>query len=271
MKRSFTPKALPRSKTSTARGTAIQAHADVDVQRANLALANAQLNQARVNLSYTKIYAPIDGVVISRAVDVGQTVAASLQAPTLFTIAQDLRKMQVDTSVSEGDVGRLREGATATFRVDAFPSRRFEGRIRQIRNAVTTTQNVVTYDAVVDVDNPDLALRPGMTANVTVVVDSRTNVVVVPNAALRFHLASETHHAPHEVVALYHGVARTIPLEVGISDGRYTEIFGDALTAGQTLVIGSNAPKTDSTAMTKNPFQSGGPPPGGPPPGPPPR
>lgn len=160
--------------------------AQVQVAVAALAQAEAQLHQAETNLSFTNIVSPIDGTVISRSVDVGQTVAASLQAPTLFTIAEDLRKMQVNTNVSEGDVGRIEEGMAATFTVDAFPGQRFRGRVSQIRNAATTVQNVVTYDAVIDVDNSDLRLRPGMTANVTVVYADRRDVLAVPNAALRF-------------------------------------------------------------------------------------
>jgi HlyD family secretion protein len=139
-----------------------------------------------VNLSYTSIFSPIDGTVISRSVDVGQTVAASLSAPTLFTIAEDLRKMQVHTNVAEGDVGRLAADQNVTFTVDAFPGQRFKGKISQIRNAAQTLQNVVTYDAVIDVDNGDLRLRPGMTATVTVIYAERHDALAVPNAALRF-------------------------------------------------------------------------------------
>jgi HlyD family secretion protein len=160
--------------------------ATVVAQRGNLAQARAQLTQAKVNLDYTTIESPIDGTVISRSVDVGQTVAASLAAPTLFTIAGDLKKMQVDTSVAEADVGKLADKMEATFVVDAFPDERFKGTIRQIRNAPQTQQNVVTYDAVIDVANPDLKLRPGMTANVTVVYADRPDVMRVPNASLRF-------------------------------------------------------------------------------------
>ncbi len=139
----------------------------------------------------TSILSPTDGTVISRSVDVGQTVAASLSAPTLFVIAKDLREMQVDTSVAEADVGRLSPGMPATFTVDAFPGERFRGKVRQIRNAPQTVQNVVTYDAVIDVDNPDLKLRPGMTANVTFVAAEKDDVLRVPNAAMRFRPAPE--------------------------------------------------------------------------------
>src|SRR5262249_16962441 len=152
----------------------------------------AQLTQAETNLKYTVIKSPISGIVISRSVDVGQTVAASLQAPTLFTIAEDLKKMQVDTSVAEADVGKLSADMPATFTVDAFPGERFKGKVRQIRNAATAVQNVVTYDAVIDVDNAELKLRPGMTANVTFVYAQKDNALRVPNAALRFRMPGTT-------------------------------------------------------------------------------
>jgi HlyD family secretion protein len=154
--------------------------------RASQAQAAANLAQAKLSLSYATIYSPVDGVVLSRAVDVGQTVAASLQAPVLFTIAEDLARMQIDTAVAEGDVGRLVERMKATFTVDAFPGRQFNGVVRQVRNAPTTTQGVVTYDAVIDVDNSDKALRPGMTANVTFVLAQVAEAVKIPNSALRF-------------------------------------------------------------------------------------
>ena len=177
---------IAQADLDTAETTLQAAEAAVVAARGQLAQARAQLTQAQVNLAYTTIVSPIDGTVISRSVDVGQTVAASLQAPTLFTIAEDLRKMQVDTSVAEADVGKLAAGMEATFVVDAFPDERFKGTIRQIRNAPQTQQNVVTYDAVIDVQNPELKLRPGMTANVTFVYADRPDVLRVPNAALRF-------------------------------------------------------------------------------------
>lgn len=170
----------------SAQAAAQVAKAGVDSAKANMAQAAASLNQAKVNLSYTDIISPIDGVVISRAVDVGQTVAASMSAPTLFTIGQDLRKMQVNTNVAEGDVGRLEQGMPVTFTVDAYPGEKFKGQLSQIRNAATTVSNVVTYDALIDVDNDDLKLRPGMTANATIISAEQDNVLAIPNAALRF-------------------------------------------------------------------------------------
>lgn len=180
-----------RAELETSETTAAVARAQIDVSKATFEQALAALNQAQVNLSFTKIYSPIDGVVISRSVDVGQTVAASLSAPVLFTIAEDLRKMQIDTHVAESDIGRLEPGMRASFTVDAFPSRRFFGLISSIRNAPQTAQNVVTYDTMIDVDNADLKLRPGMTANVTVTYAEKDGVLAVPNSALRFRLPGD--------------------------------------------------------------------------------
>jgi HlyD family secretion protein len=182
----FERKAIAQADLDTANATMKAANGDVTASRGNMEQAKAALHQAQVNLDYTTIISPTTGVVISRSVDVGQTVAASLSAPTLFLIAEDLTKMQVDTSVAEADIGKLKANMDATFTVDAYPSRTFKGTIRQIRNAPQTQQNVVTYDAVIDVSNPDLALRPGMTANVTFIYDHRDSALRVANAALRF-------------------------------------------------------------------------------------
>jgi len=162
------------------------ANADVTVQYGNVASAAASLKEAEVNLGFTTIVSPIDGMVISRNVDVGQTVAASLQAPVLFTIAQDLKSIQLDTFVAEADVGKLQPDMPATFTVDAYPGKKFNGTVRVIRNAAQTVSNVVTYDAVLDVENPDLKLKPGMTANVTFIYAEKEGVLAIPNAALRF-------------------------------------------------------------------------------------
>jgi HlyD family secretion protein len=179
-------KLVAAADLDTAQAGADAARASVQAAEGTVAQARAALHQAEVNLAYTRIVSPTNGVVISRNVDVGQTVAASLQAPTLFVIAEDLAKMQVDTSVAEADVGRLRGGMSASFTVDAFPGDVFRGAVRQVRNAPQTVQNVVTYDAVVDVDNPDQKLKPGMTATVTFVYAEKDDVLRVPNAALRF-------------------------------------------------------------------------------------
>ncbi|HEY5949392.1 MAG TPA: efflux RND transporter periplasmic adaptor subunit [Kofleriaceae bacterium] len=167
------------------------ANVQISASKADVSRAAASLKQARTNLGYATIYSPVDGVVLSRSVELGQTVASSLQAPVLFTIAEDLARMQIDTAVAEGDVGALKEGMKATFTVDAFPGKQFAGVVRQVRNAPTTNQGVVTYDAVIDVDNKDLNLRPGMTANVAFVLDRVENAIKIPNAALRFKPSRE--------------------------------------------------------------------------------
>jgi HlyD family secretion protein len=176
-----------------AQATYESAKASVDAARANVTQARAQVRQreaavsvARTNLAYTVIRSPIDGTVVARNVDVGQTVAASLQAPTIFTIAQDLRKMQVYAKVDESDVGKIRRGQPVAFKVDAFPKDVFRGEVVQVRMNPTTVQNVVTYDAIIEFENPDLKLFPGMTAYVTIPVATAENVAKVPNAALRF-------------------------------------------------------------------------------------
>ncbi len=172
------------------------ARADVRNARAVVAQREAQLASAKVDLTRTEIRAPVDGVVIKRSVDVGQTVAASLQAPELFVIARDLRDMQVETSIDEADVGRIRVGQRATFTVDAFPGRTFAGEVRQIRKAAQTVQNVVTYTVLVTADNESGQLMPGMTANVRIVTDTRESVLKVANAALRFRPAGESAALP---------------------------------------------------------------------------
>jgi HlyD family secretion protein len=182
----FAQRLISETERDNAVATARAARASVEQAKGQLAQSQAQREQARTNLRYTDIVSPTDGVVISRAVNVGQTVAASLQAPVIFTIAQDLAKMEVHTNVAESDIGRLKPGMRVSFTVDAYPGEPFRGSIRDIRNAPQVVQNVVTYDAVIDVANDDLKLKPGMTATVSVITDRRRDVLAVPNAALRF-------------------------------------------------------------------------------------
>ncbi|MEO8062338.1 MAG: efflux RND transporter periplasmic adaptor subunit [Pseudomonadota bacterium] len=182
----YAQRLISETERDNAVATGRAARASVDQGVGQLAQARAQLEQARTNLRYTDILSPTDGVVISRAVNKGQTVAASLSAPVIFTIAQDLRAMEVHTNVAESDIGRLKNGMRVTFTVDAYPGEPFRGSIRDIRNAPQIVQNVVTYDAVIDVANPDLKLKPGMTATVSIVADRRRDVIAVPNTALRF-------------------------------------------------------------------------------------
>ncbi|MBV9463115.1 MAG: efflux RND transporter periplasmic adaptor subunit [Verrucomicrobiae bacterium] len=178
-----------KAKGFVAQADVDKAASDLDQALATIKMRQASLEKARVDLERCTIYSPIDGVVISRNVDVGQTVAASLNAPVLFTIANDLANMQIDANVAEADIANIRVDEAVDFTVDAFPYRTFHGKVRQIRNAPTTVQNVVTYDVVIDVNNKDLSLRPGMTANVSVIVAKRSNVLKIPSAALRFRPA----------------------------------------------------------------------------------
>jgi HlyD family secretion protein len=268
--------------------------AALDVVRAQLAAAQATvkqkqaaLSQAQVDLDRTYIRAPVDGVVISRSVDVGQTVAASLQAPTLFLIAQDLTKMQVDTNVDEADISRVGLDQQATFTVDAYPGETFRGRVAQIRQAPQTVQNVVTYNTVVTVDNPDLKLKPGMTANVRLLVAQRDNVLLVPNAAFRFRPEGATQgrgptpamaqggppagagtgrpgsgraaggrgaEAQAKLYVLGGGTPEERPVKTGLSDGQRTEVL-DGVQEGEAVIVGQAA---NGKAGTTAP-QRGGP------------
>lgn len=255
-----------------------------DVAMAAIKQAEAALEQARVNLERTTIRSPIDGIVISRSVDVGQTVAASLQAPTLFTIAQDLTKMQVNANIDEADIGRVRVGQEAIFTVSSYPGETFTGKVIQIRNQPITTQNVVTYDTIIEVDNPELKLKPGMTATVSVIIAKREGVKRVLNTALNFkpdllqagrnrvqsssrEESSGTAYGSEKrdnstpskrdtrrVWILSESGPKPITVEVGLTDGTYTEIKGDSLQEGQEVIIGSEGPPKTS------PQQSGRPP-----------
>ena len=251
---------ISQADLDTAQSAYEVAVAGVSAANASLAQARAALKQARLNLDYTTITSPIDGTVISRAVDVGQTVQASMQAPVLFTIAQDLTRMQVDTSVAEADVGKLKEGTEATFTVDAFPNKRFVGKVRQIRYAATVVSNVVTYDAVIDVDNPELLLRPGMTANVTFVTAEARDVLKLPNAALRFRLEAAgkmdgvAPPAPgtRMVTVLRENKPTRVAVTTGITDGSSTEVVS-GLEVNDVVI-------TDKAGATGG--QGGGRPPG---------
>jgi len=282
-------KLVAQADADTAQSNADALAAGVQAAEGQVAQARASLSQAMVNLAYTDIRSPTSGVVISRNVDVGQTVAASLQAPTIFVIAEDLAKMQVDTSVAEADVGRLKDGTAATFTVDAYPSEIFRGAVRQIRNSPQTIQNVVTYDAVIDVANPDLKLKPGMTANVTFVYAEKEDVLKVPNAALRFKpppaLLGEAgrggsggnaaagarpegaragsrpegargQETPDRrtVWILKEGKPSPIRIRTGISDGSATEVLEGELQAGGEVITDSVGPPSGMAAAMRRPL-----------------
>jgi HlyD family secretion protein len=236
-----------QSDIDSAETDVIVAKSQISSAEAALQQAAASLKSAQTNLSFTTIVSPIDGTVISRSVDVGQTVAASLQAPTIFTIAEDLRKMQVATSISESDVGRLAAGMKATFSVDAFSGQQFQGTIAQIRNAATTVQNVVTYNAIIEFDNPELKLRPGMTASVSIIYAERDNILAVPNAALRFNPPPEANlKAPDRAARPPAGITDRPPITDAASTAPSAAIPGSP-----SAVMGASA--TASTPVDDAP------------------
>jgi HlyD family secretion protein len=283
---------MAQSDLDAAQAAYDAALAQVEVNRAQAAQAQASLKQSTVDLNNTVIRSPVDGLVISRNVDVGQTVAASLQAPTLFTIANELARMEVHTNVDEADVGNVKEGQDVTFTVDAFPSRRFTGRVHQVRNAPIVVQNVVTYVAVVRIDNKELLLKPGMTANVQFLVSRKEDVLTIPNMALRFKPPEEkeeaqellrreqTRTAPKvgerrtsrqsvaggggaagrgtrrvRIYVLREDKAQPIEVQLGITDGSKTEVTSADLRENDPVIIGMSSGASSANPGVANPFQ----------------
>ncbi len=239
-----------QSAVESARAQSDVAVTQLDGAQALVNQDQAALQQASLDLTHTQITAPVDGTVVSRNMDVGQTVAASFQAPTIFLIAQDLTKMQVDTNVDESDVGPVRVGQTANFTVDAYPGVVFPGTVAQIRQAPINVQNVITYDVVVQVANPDLKLFPGMTATVRIVSGKVLQALRIPVAALRFHPAGAAAKpkGPQTVYVLEGGKLTPVNVKLGISDGKYIQVVS-GLSEGQRVVVGaaSKAPATTSS------------------------
>jgi HlyD family secretion protein len=283
---------MAQSDLDAAQAAYDAALAQVEVNRAQAAQAQASLKQATVDLNHTVILSPVDGLVISRNVDVGQTVAASLQAPTLFTIANELARMEVHTNVDEADVGNVREEQDVTFTVDAFPSRRFRGRVYQVRNAPIVVQNVVTYVAVVRIDNKELLLKPGMTANVQFLVSRKEDVLTIPNMALRFKPPEEKEEAQEllrreqsrtapkvgekrtsrqsvagagggasrsprrvRIYVLRGDKAQSIEVQLGITDGSKTEVVSADLQESDPVIIGMSSGASAASPGVANPFQ----------------
>ncbi|MBM4146747.1 MAG: efflux RND transporter periplasmic adaptor subunit [Nitrospira sp.] len=239
----FSKNLIARSDQDTAETNYEIAKASVNAAKSQIAQTGAALEFSETNLRYTKILSPVDGVVISRNVDVGQTVAASFQTPTLFTIAQDLTKMQIDTNVDEADIGKITVGQEVEFTVDAYPDHVFKGKVWQVRNAPITVQNVVTYDVVIKVDNPELKLKPGMTANVSIIISTKKDVLKIPNASLRFKpsekgmVTSEKKGPGVWILAM--DKPKRIPVSLGISDGNYAELVSGEIKEGQELIVES--------------------------------
>jgi HlyD family secretion protein len=250
------------------------AQADVDSSQTALEQAAAQkrsaeaalrqavgaLKVAETNLEFATIRSPVDGIVITRSVDVGQTVAASFQTPTLFSIAEDLTKMQVDTNVDESDIGRAALGQTVTFTVDAWPEKTFTGEVAQVRNSPIVTQNIVTYNVVVRVDNRELLLKPGMTANVSIVVKKYRDVLKIPNAALRYRPTSKEGEGASNGKRIGNGKSNEaggqhvfllgkdgkpvpVPVKTGVSNGTFTVLEEGNLKEGDLLIIGESQGK----------------------------
>ena len=255
----FAQQLLPASDLETADSTARVAASSVKSAEAQVVQAQASLNQAQVNLSHTVIRAPIDGVVIARNVDVGQTVAASMQAPTLYIIANDLTEMRVNASIDESDIGEIQPKQPVRFRVDAYPNDAFSGIVSQVRLQPVVSQNVVSYVTVIDVPNPGLKLKPGMTASVTVETGRADDVLTVPNASLRFRPASAPSGERGPAVwVLNEGALTRVPVRPGITDGARTAILGGELTLGAAVVTGTAPVGSTSTATpTTSPLLPG--------------
>jgi HlyD family secretion protein len=259
---------ISESELDAAEAQQLSLAAQVKVALATVAQAKATLQSSEVNLGYTTIVSPVDGIVVSRNVDVGQTVAASLSAPTIFVIAASLKNMQIEASVSEADIGRIAEGQKVTFTVDAYRNRPFVGKVAQVRLSPTSVQNVVTYTVIVAVENPDEKLLPGMTANASFQVDFRAGALKVPNAALRFtppedaaapEPPAEPRRGPGGARAVRNRVwvrsgpgLTAVPIQAGANDGSFTEVVKGDLSEGQEVVVGIVA--KDGDAPVSNPF-----------------
>jgi HlyD family secretion protein len=255
--------AISQDTFDIAESTYEQAQAQITFDEATIQQRQAALDAAQVNLDYTNIVSPVDGIVVSRNVTMGQTVAASFQTPTLFLIATDLTKMQVDTNVSESDIGSIKEGNKSVFTVDAFPQRTFNGSVVQVRQSPQTVQNVVTFDVVIGADNSDLAMKPGMTAATRIVTDERSDVIRVPNQALRYRPSARTGAAKGEsdgrptkpavgkasqaqLWVLRDGQAVSVPVVVGLDDDTFTEIMQGDVKPGDQVVTGEQSTAADS-------------------------
>jgi HlyD family secretion protein len=271
------------AKKTSSQADVDQAIANLHQAEANVKIKQGALDKAKADLDHCTITSPIDGVVISRSVDVGQTVAASLQAPVIFTIANDLTKMQIDANVAEADVGVVKIDQNVDFTVDAFPMQTFQGKVVQVRNAPITVQNVVTYDTVIGVSNPDLKLKPGMTANVSIIVAHKDDVLQIKNAALRYRPpdatpvetrrtstsrpgrpgggrsgAGQEGRAERTVYVLPSGTSRPRPVQIktGISDGITTEVM-EGLKEDDRVVTAELASATIAPSPPTNPFSGG--------------
>ena len=237
---------VSRDDVELARSNYLTAQADVAAARAEMNASQATLNNNLTNLGYSKITSPVDGTVISRAVDVGQTVAASFNTPTLFEVAEDLTKMQIETSVSEADIGKIKVGQKAEYTLDGYPNRTFHGNVTQVRLASTTTNNVVTYTVIVSVDNSDGFAIPGMSANVSVITGEAKDVLVVDNKALKFSPADNTKKYDNQGVWILKGNEPVrVDVELGLSDDSKTQIISGNIQEKDKVIIGTAGGKNN--------------------------
>ncbi|MBQ8870854.1 MAG: efflux RND transporter periplasmic adaptor subunit [Alphaproteobacteria bacterium] len=211
--------------------------AQLKLQQAQVKQAQASLDSAETELKYTKITSPVDGIVISKSVEVGQTVAASFSTPELFSVAEDLTKMEIEASVVEADIAKVKVGQTVRFNVDSFPDETFLGTVKQVRNQAVTTSNVVTYSVIIGIDNSELLLKPGMTANVEIITAQKDDAVIVPNAALRFYLDENQRYKEKGIWVLKEGKPQRIVIKEGISDDNNTEVISDELKLGDEIIV----------------------------------
>ena len=261
---------VSQDAVDTARSALAQARAQLLLDQATVREREASLQAARVNLGYTDIVSPVDGTVVSRNVTIGQTVAASFQTPTLFLIATDLTRMQVDTNVSESDIGSVHDGDSARFGVEAYPGRVFDARVVQVRQAPQSVQNVITYDVVLGVDNRELLLKPGMTATVNIVTAERRDVLRVPDQALRFvpggvgaaaaasaPATAQREPAQTRAWVLRDGRPVAVVLRTGLDDDTYSEVLGGALRQGDPVIVGEQRGSAGANAAAASRLRFG--------------
>lgn len=253
---------VARSELDQAESDYLAKKAAIGAQQASIAQARATYKTAMTNLGYTKIIAPVDGTIISRDIDVGQPVAASFQAPELFTIAQDLKKMQIEVNVSEADIGQVKEGQDVEYTLDGYPDSTFYGKVTQVRLDSTTTSNVVTYTVIVSVSNEDLKLKPGMTANVSIITNRSSNVLCAPSIALKYSPESNGQKYKNQGLwILENGKPRRIDIKEGASDDSNIEIISQKLKVGDEIIIGSTGGKKEPAQNSDaNGKKRGGPP-----------
>lgn len=232
---------ISKSDLDQAKSTYQADMAQIEAAKAQIVQAQAQYKTALTNLDYTKITAPVDGMIISREIDVGQPVAASFQAPELFTIAQDLKKMQIEVNVSEADIGKVEKGQSVIYTLDGYPDSEFYGKVTQVRISPTTVSNVVTYSVIVEVENEDLKLKPGMTANVQIVTKKVENVYCVSNSALKVNINEKNEIMKYEkpgIWVLENKTPKRVEVEIGISDDEKTQIISNKLKQSDKIIIG---------------------------------